>query len=63
MSDPFDSMILISHLLMGFGFAYAISNDKILHLPVVFFFPSIYAGYQLFCNQDAILEKLDKVLH
>jgi hypothetical protein len=53
----------ISNLVMGAGFAYAISNEKPLHLPVVYIFPSIYAGYQLFRNQDAIFEKVKKVLH
>jgi hypothetical protein len=42
-------------ILAGAGFCYAIEEDKLWHLPVTFFFPSVYAGYQGYKNRVQIV--------
>ncbi len=44
----------ISKLFTGIGFAYSIEKEKYWHLPIVWFAPSIYIGYQGFQNKDNI---------
>jgi hypothetical protein len=39
---------------MGAGLAFAISEEKYLHTPVAFVFPSVYAGYQAYKNREHI---------
>ena len=43
-------------VLLGAGICYAISEDKYHHVPVAFFIPSVYAGYQLYKHKDAAAE-------
>lgn len=40
--------------LCGAGLAYAISNEKYVHIPLTVVVPSAYAGYQVYMNRDAI---------
>ena len=42
------------NVLLGAGLAFAISEEKYLHTPVAFVFPSIYVGYQSYKNREAI---------
>ncbi len=42
------------NILLGGGFAYAIAEEKYLHLPAALFFPSIYAGYQAYKQRERI---------
>ena len=42
------------NLLLGAGLSYSIQNEKYLHIPIIFFFPSTYAGYQMFENKNKI---------
>ena len=44
------------NVMLGGGLAYAFSEEKYLHTPVVIVFPSIYAGYQAFKNRSRIAE-------
>ncbi len=44
----------ISKVFTGIGFAYSIEKEKYWHLPIVWFLPSIYVGYQGFQNKDNI---------
>ena len=44
------------NLLMGAGLAYCIQQKNYLHIPLVVIFPSPYAGYHIYKNQDAILK-------
>ena len=41
------------NVLMGAGLAYAVSEDKFWHVPVIIFVPSVYAGYQVYQHRKA----------
>ena len=43
-------------VLLGAGICYAISEEKYHHVPVAFFIPSVYTGYQLYKHRDAAAE-------
>ncbi len=40
--------------LCGIGLAYAISNEKYAHVPLIVLMPSVYTGYQAYVNRDTI---------
>lgn len=42
------------NFLCGLGLAYAISNEKYIHTPLIVVIPSIYVGYQGYMNRDDI---------
>ena len=42
------------NILLGAGLAYSIEQENYHHIPVIFFVPSVYAGYQAFRNRDPI---------
>lgn len=44
----------VRNILLGSGLCYAIENKFYLHIPVIFFFPSIYVGYHTYKNKDNI---------
>ena len=41
-------------ILAGAGICYAIEQDKLWHLPITFFFPSMYAGYQAYKHRGLV---------
>jgi hypothetical protein len=41
----------LRNVLLGAGIAYAIEKEQYTHIPIVFVFPSVYAGYQLYKNK------------
>lgn len=42
------------NVLLGAGLSYSIQNEKYKHIPIIFFFPSIYAGYHMYENKNKI---------
>jgi hypothetical protein len=51
MNPPFRIFInrfsnIAHNLLFGAGLAFTIENEKYHHIPLVLFFPGVYAGYQ-----------------
>jgi uncharacterized membrane protein YeiH len=48
----------IRNVLLGAGLCYAVQNEKYIHLPIIFFVPSIYAGYNLYENKDEVVKWL-----
>ena len=42
------------NLLLGAGLSYAWSKENYIHIPIIFFAPSIYAGYHLYENKEAV---------
>ncbi len=42
------------NILAGAGICYAIEESKFWHVPIAFFFPSIYTGYQGYKNRVQI---------
>ncbi len=46
----------LRNILCGAGLAYAFSEDKYLHTPLILMFPSVYAGYHAFKKQDDLLK-------
>lgn len=42
------------NVMLGAGLAYAFSEEKYLHVPVILLVPSVYAGYQAFKNRTDI---------
>lgn len=58
-SEPIKHLInynigVVRNVLLGAGLCYAIEKENYWHLPVIFVFPSIYAGYQIFQNRDIV---------
>lgn len=60
--NEFPNRISVGHytafrsLLLGAGLCYAIGEERYHHIPVTFLLPSIYAGYHLYKNKDAVAE-------
>lgn len=46
------------NILMGMSLAYAYEKEKYLHLPIIFLFPSVYAGYHIYKNKESMKEWL-----
>jgi hypothetical protein len=44
------------NILLGAGLSYAIEREEYTHLPLIFFFPSIYAGYHAHRNKDVMMD-------
>ena len=42
-------------VFLGLGLAYAIEEKLYSHLPLTFFFPVTYAGYQIYSNRAKIV--------
>jgi hypothetical protein len=42
------------NILLGAGLAYCIQQENYYHIPLVIIFPSVYAGYHTFKNQDTL---------
>ena len=60
-SEPIKHLVkynigVVRNVLLGASLCYAIEKENYWHLPVVFVFPSIYSGYQIFQNRDAIVK-------
>lgn len=43
--------------LLGGGLCYVIEEKKYTHIPVVFLFPSIYCGYNIYKNRNIFLDR------
>jgi hypothetical protein len=46
------------NILLGAGLSYAIEKKFYIHIPIIFIMPSVYAGYHMFKNRDAIINWL-----
>ena len=60
-SEPIKHLVnynvgVVRNVLLGAGLCFAIEKENYWHLPVIFVFPSIYSGYQIFQNKDAIVK-------
>ncbi len=53
---------VMTSVLMGAGMAYAISEEKYLHTPVIFLVPSVYAGYQTYKNRETVASFVKETL-
>jgi hypothetical protein len=42
------------NLILGAGLCYAVKKEEYSHIPLIVFFPSIYAGYHLYSNKEAV---------
>lgn len=49
------------NVLLGAGLCFAIQNKNYTHIPLIFFFPSIYAGYHAYSNKDSIARYIIKI--
>jgi hypothetical protein len=47
------------NILLGAGISYAFSKHKYTHIPIIFLFPSIYAGYHIYENKEAVKHFLE----
>ena len=43
-------------MLFGAGMSYAIDKESYMHIPIIWFIPSVYAGYTLFSNKNTIVD-------
>lgn len=41
-------------LFLGGGLCYILEEKKYAHIPIVFFFPSIYCGYNIYKNREEV---------
>ncbi len=48
----------VRNLFLGASLCFAVQKEKYGHLPAILFFPSIYAGYNLFENKDDVVKWL-----
>jgi hypothetical protein len=45
----------VRNFLCGLGLAYAVSNEKYAHIPLIVVVPSVYTGYQAYMNREEIV--------
>jgi hypothetical protein len=45
---------VVRSVLLGAGLCFAIEKENYWHLPVIWVFPSVYSGYQIFQNRDLV---------
>jgi hypothetical protein len=48
------------NILVGTNISYVVENKKYIEISIILFFPSIYSGYHLYKNREAIVEWLRK---
>lgn len=58
-SEPIKHLVnynigVVRNVLLGAGLCYAIEKENYWHLPLIFVFPSIYSGYQMFQNRGIV---------
>ena len=46
----------VPNLLLGASLYYAVERGHHNHIPLIIFFPSIYSGYHVHKNKDAIVD-------
>jgi hypothetical protein len=46
------------NILAGISISYAVENTRYIEIPIILFFPSIYSGYHLYKNREALAEWL-----
>lgn len=46
------------NLLLGASLSYAIQKKLFIHIPIIFLFPSVYTGYQVYDNKEKIISWL-----
>lgn len=51
------------NILLGLSLGYAVQNEKYYHIPIIFFVPSIYTGYQVFQNKEILISYIKKQLN
>jgi hypothetical protein len=51
------------NILLGLSLGYAVQNEKYYHIPIIFFVPSIYTGYQVFQKKDNLISYIKKQLN
>lgn len=51
------------NVLLGLSLGYAVQNEKYFHIPVIFFVPSIYTGYQIFKRKEDIIHYVKEQLN
>ena len=47
-----------SMFFLGGGLCYVLEEKKYTHIPIVFFFPSIYCGYNLYKNREKVIKNM-----
>lgn len=52
----------LRNVLLGGATAFALEKGYYLHLPIIFLFPSPYAGYQIYRNREDVLRVLHKAV-
>ena len=51
------------NVLLGLSLGYAVQNEKYYHIPIIFFVPSIYTGYQVFQKKDHLISYIKQQLN
>lgn len=44
----------IRNVLLGASACYAIEQENYIHIPLIFFVPSVYSGYHLFKKREEV---------
>ena len=45
----------VRNILSGAGLCYAVQNKKYEEIPLTILFPSVYAGYHVYKNKEAVI--------
>jgi hypothetical protein len=58
-SEPIKQLVnynfgVVRSVLLGAGLCFAIEKENYWHIPVIWVFPSVYSGYQIFQNRDIV---------
>ena len=49
------------NLLLGAGLSYAVKKEQYDHIPLIFLFPSVYAGYHLYENKNLVARWIKEI--
>jgi hypothetical protein len=50
----------LRNILAGISISYAVEDNRYMDIPVILIFPSIYSGYHLYKNREAVTVWLRK---
>jgi hypothetical protein len=52
---PYNVYGTVRNILAGAGLCYAVQNKKYEEIPLTLFVPSVYAGYHIYKNKEAVV--------
>jgi uncharacterized membrane protein len=62
MNHAISHFTMTRSLIAGAALAWSVKNENYSHIPLIFLFPSAYAGYHGYQNKEAIITYVKSIL-